>query len=271
MCRMYGHIAARPLPVDGVLLDQPHALLAQSCGDWRGEKHPDGWGIGYVEGEQPRVIRRPTAAAQDAEFSAAARRIESPTVIAHVRQASVGDLCVANAHPFTYGRWIFVHNGTVTGFDALRAGLVAETDGDLRQQVGGTTDSEQVFFWLLSRLRKAGQTAEGPCTDVTLVARELATAIAELARRSAATQPDAPSRLNFLLTDGAVLIGSRWLHSLYWTNCAGPLLSGDSGSACRGLAVASETIGEQPWAEVPDRTVFSVDRDFVVRWLPIAE
>jgi glutamine amidotransferase len=272
MCRLYGHIAARPLPLSGMLLDEPHALRAQSCGDWRGEKHRDGWGIGYFEQHEPRVIRRPTAAPEDNEFTTAARQIVSPVAVAHVRQASVGDLCVANAHPFTFGSWVFVHNGTVTGFDRLRQGLIDETDEDLRRQVGGTTDSEQVFFWLLSRLRRAGQSAEGPCGDLAVVAGEMAAAIRILARRSEETQPAEPTRLNFVLTDGVVLIASRWKHSLYWTNRSGPLLAGPNGSGdetCRGVAVASETIGQAPWAEVPDGQILAVDADMVVHWRTI--
>ncbi len=269
MCRLYGHIAARPLPLSGMLLDQPHALVTQSCGDWRGERHRDGWGIGYFENGRPQVIRRPTAAPEDEEFTAAARRIESFVAVAHVRQASVGDLCVANAHPFTYGSWIFVHNGTVTGFDQLRRQLVDETDSDLQRHVLGTTDSEQVFVWLLSRLRRAGEAAEGPCRNLQLVAREMALAIRVLDERSAATQPAEPTRLNFVLTDGVVLFASRWKHSLYWTNQAGPLATGKGGPAVRGVAVASESIGDAAWAEVPDAQILAIDQDLLVHWQAI--
>lgn len=269
MCRLYGHIAARPLPLAGVLLDAPHSLLTQSCGDWRGEKHRDGWGIGYYQDGKPQVIRRPTAAPEDKEFSASARAISSNVALAHVRQASVGDLCVANAHPFAFGPWIFMHNGTVTGFDKLRSQLVEETDPGLRHQVAGTTDSEQVFFWLLSRLRKAGQAAEAPCQDVTLVMREMAAAIRILAERSAATKPAEPTRLNLVLSDGHVFVASRWKHTLYWTNHAGPLAASSNAGATPGVMVASEAIGDEPWSEVPDGHILAVDQDYVVRWLAI--
>ena len=252
-----------------MLRDDAHALVTQSCRDWRGETHRDGWGIGYFDGDQPRVIRRPTAASDDAEFRDAAGQIRSRTVIAHVRQASVGDLCVANSHPFTLGRWIFMHNGTVTGFENIRPGLVEETAPDLRHQVGGTTDSEQVFFWLLSRLRSRGESAEGPCRDLATVADEMAEAIRTLDARSAATGPNEPTRLNFVLTDGAVMVASRWKHSLFWTNRHGPLQADGAAGPVRGVAVASEAIGDPPWAEVPDGHILTVDADSVVRWLRI--
>lgn len=269
MCRLYGHIAARPLPLAGVLLDAPHSLLTQSCGDWRGEKHRDGWGIGYYQNGKPQVIRRPTAAPEDQEFSASARAISSNIALGHVRQASVGDLCIANAHPFVFGPWLFMHNGTVTGFDKIRAQLVEETNADLRRQVAGTTDSEQVFFWLLSRLGQAGQAPEAACRDVMLVMREMAVAIRTLAEHSAATGPAEPTRLNFVLTDGRVFVASRWKHTLYWTTHAGPLAANTGTPSNPGVMVASEAIGGEPWSEVPDRHILAVDADFVTRWLAI--
>ena len=229
MCRLYGHIAARPLPLSGMLLDQPHALVTQSCGDWRGERHRDGWGIGYFENGRPQVIRRPTAAPEDEEFTAAARRIESFVAVAGT-SPGVGRRSVRGqrADPFTYGSWIFVHNGTVTGFDQLRRQLVDETDSDLQRHVLGTTDSEQVFVWLLSRLRRAGEAAEGPCGICnSWCANGLGDPCPR--RADAATQPAEPTRLNFVLTDGVVLFASRWKHSLYWTNQAGPLATGKGG------------------------------------------
>jgi len=272
MCRMYGHLAAQPIGILGMLVQEQHSLLAQSCRDWRGEAHGDGWGISYYDRDQPHVIRRPTAATEDAEFRDAAERVVAPAVIAHVRQASVGDRCMANTHPFTFGRWIFAHNGTVTGFDKLVPALVAETDPDLRRQIGGTTDSEHVFFWLLSRLRRVGLPAEGPCTDLAGAAELLADVVRSLEARSAATRPDQPARLNFLLTDGAMLAASRFRHSLYWTNRGGPFSRRPAANASgdeRGVAVASEPIGDGGWAEMPEGHVFTVDADFIVRWVRI--
>jgi glutamine amidotransferase len=50
------------------------------------------------------------------------------------------------------------------------------------------------------------------------------------------------SRLNLLLTDGTVVVGTSWTHSL-WV--------GEFGS---GVVVASEPYDEDPsWREVPDR------------------
>ena len=246
--------------------------LAQSCRDWRGDAHGDGWGIGYYDSGRPQVIRRPTAATEDAEFRHAAERVVAPAVVAHVRQASVGDRSIANTHPFTFGRWVFAHNGTVTGFDKLMPALVSETDPELRRQIGGTTDSEHAFFWLLSRLRRAGLAAEGPCSDLAGAAQVLADSVRTLGASSAATRPDQPARLNFLLSDGAVFLASRFRHSLYWTNRRGPFAAtpGASASATkRGVAVASEPIGEEGWAEVPEASVLTVDADFLVRWVRI--
>ncbi|MBI2825736.1 MAG: class II glutamine amidotransferase [Planctomycetia bacterium] len=274
MCRFYAHRATQSLPAVGPLLSDRHSLVTQSCGDLRGECHGDGWGIGYFEGTAPRVVRRPTAAAQSAEFRAIAERVGSPTVIAHVRQASVGERTEENTHPFTFARWMFVHNGTITGFEQIRPALVNETDADLAACVEGTTDSEQVFYWLLTRLRRAGQAAEGPCTDLALLRRTVAEAVHDLDTRSAATRPSEPTRLNVLMSDGAVLVATRFKHNLNWTKEPFSTVrapGGERGQADRApaVAVASEPIGDGRWTEVPDAHVLTVDADLDVRLSPI--
>ena len=137
--------------------------------------------------------------------------------------------------------------------------------------MAGTTDSEQVFFWLLSRLRQSGLAPETPCRDVMLVMCEMAAAIRTLAERSVATQPAEPTRLNFVLTDGRVFVASRWKHTLYWTNHASPLAASAETPSNPGVMVASEAIGGEPWSEVPDGMILAVDEDFVTRWLAIKE
>lgn len=271
MCRLYAHLAVRPLSVAGVLVDDKHSLLKQSCGDLRGETHGDGWGIGCYEGGSPRVFRSPNAARESPEYNVAAQQIVSPIVLAHVRQASVGSRQAENAHPFAYGHWLFMHNGTVTGFAEIRERILAEIDADLQSKIQGTTDSEHVFYWLLSRLRRAGQAtewgrAEASRTagaDITLITRVIAEAIPVLDAWSVETGPEEPSKLNFVLSDGVSLVASRFKHNLNWLKI-GP--DREQGSATDAdlppaVRVASEPIGDQTWDPVPDGHVLSIRPD----------
>ncbi|HEY2838049.1 MAG TPA: class II glutamine amidotransferase [Pirellulales bacterium] len=261
------------MSVDGVLVSDAHSLLKQSCGDLRGETHGDGWGIGYYEQGAPRVFRSPNAARESPEFEVAARRAASPIVLAHVRQASVGSRLTENAHPFGHGRWLFMHNGTVTGFAEIRERVLAETDVDLRSRIQGTTDSEHVFYWLLSRLRRAGQATEEPAfegtgaADLGVLTRVLAEAIPVLDAWSVATGPDEPAKLNFVMTDGVSLVASRFKHNLNWlrlgSNAPQDRFAGDN--KCRAVLVASEPIGDQTWDAVPDGQVLSIAADLTSR------
>ena len=115
MCRMFGLRAAVPQPVQRSLLHDQNALCVQS------KDHPDGWGIGHypVSGDapfSPLVDRGLSAAFADEEFAQTAGRVVARTVVAHVRRASCGPVTLPNTHPFVRGRWLFAHNGTITGF-----------------------------------------------------------------------------------------------------------------------------------------------------------
>src|SRR5690606_26606467 len=74
--------------------------------------------------------------------------IKSEVAICHIRQANVGEVSLANTHPFTrelWGRyWVFAHNGQLTGFSPAPG--VYEPVGD--------TDSEAIFCDILNHLRQ---------------------------------------------------------------------------------------------------------------------
>lgn len=112
--------------------------------------HRDGWGIGFYQGRGLRLFQD-SGASVDSEVAHLLRRypIKSETVIGHIRQANVGEVNLANTHPFVrelWGRnWCFAHNGQLPG-------LVA-ANGFYRPV--GETDSEAAFCTVLNRLRLA--------------------------------------------------------------------------------------------------------------------
>jgi len=111
--------------------------------------HRDGWGIAFYEGRGLRLFQEPLASAHS-EIARMVQRypIKSETVIGHIRQANVGQVNLANTHPFVrelWGRnWCFAHNGQLKDFSP-QCGFY---------QPIGDTDSEAVFCGLLNRLRK---------------------------------------------------------------------------------------------------------------------
>ena len=253
MCRLVAFHAEQPYHAAGVLIDDPHSLLVQSRCDRRGECHADGWGVGYFRDGQPVAVRSAQPAFEDETWRPQIEPIETRTLLGHVRQASVGSRTLANVHPFVHGRWMFIHNGTLTGFEHISHGLEAETDPEMLACRRGSTDSELAFYWLLSRFRHAGLSTDGnQPAPLPKLMDVLSQTIPDLAGRSAQAAPAEPPRLNFVLSDGRVLLASRWNHTLHWR-------SEESPTGGRAVVVASEPTDDRAWHELPDRVILGVD------------
>ncbi len=112
--------------------------------------HRDGWGIAFYEGQAVREFRDPDPSF-DSPIAQLIRSfpIKSCTVISHIRQANVGDICLENTHPFgreLWGRnWTFAHNGQLPGVETFPLGAYTPV---------GSTDSEYAFCWLLEQVRQ---------------------------------------------------------------------------------------------------------------------
>lgn len=270
MCRLYGFRATEPTKVECTLVHAQNALMIQSRLDRSGLSHTDGWGVGFYNDHHPDVERRASAAHEDLLFSATAERVYSETVVAHVRHATVGVPALMNCHPFCHGVWMFAHNGTVEGFDRVSRRLEQETDRRFLELRRGTTDSEAVFLWLLSRMRDVGIDAAAPAGDLAALVGLIEQAVRDLVAWSREARPEKPSKLNFLMTDGASLIATRWNRSLYCVKrqgihdceiCGIPHVSHDTGVKYRAVVVASEPISHERWEEVPEATLLAVDGD----------
>lgn len=269
MCRLYGFRATEPTKVECTLVLAQNALMSQSRTDLRGTSHPDGWGIGYYEGASPKTERRNTAAYQDLHFSITAERMYARTVLAHVRRATIGGASLENTHPFVYGRWSFAHNGTVHGYERVAPQLERETDSSLRRLRRGHTDSELVFYWLLSRLKATGIDL-GSSSDCRSLVDTMRDAIRTLDARCRGVHSGKPAQLNLILTDGRVLVASRWGNSLHWVArtgvhdceiCGIPHIRRGTGTEYRAVVVASEPISHENWQELAEGAILCVDQD----------
>lgn len=111
--------------------------------------HRDGWGVVFYEGKGVQAFHdaMPSAQSRLAEV-VQTHPIKSEIALCHIRQANVGDVSLANTHPFKrelWGRyWTFAHNGQLSGFRGERENY----------EPVGTTDSEAVFCDLLNRIRR---------------------------------------------------------------------------------------------------------------------
>jgi predicted glutamine amidotransferase len=251
MCRLFALRASAPCPVYDPLYGADHSLCKQSCGDLKKECHEDGWGVGYYKDNSVERVRSTRSAALDPLYRELAKSLQARTVLAHVRQASMGDVAERNCHPFVYGPWLFAHNGTIVGFPLIREEVRATLPGRLSQCIQGDTDSEHAFFLILARLEQVMGTVDSPA-PVQALCEVMASTIRCLEERSPGDGKE-PSRFNFLLTDGESVVASRFGHSLSWQK--GRLDGADA------VFIASEPTTADQWTEVPDRSLVWVDPD----------
>jgi len=69
--------------------------------------------------------------------------------LAHIRATTGTAIQRTNCHPFRHKNWLFAHNGVINAAERLRHPLAFELSKDLFTQVGGTTDSELMFYLAL--------------------------------------------------------------------------------------------------------------------------
>ena len=81
----------------------------------------DGFGVAwYGDRPEPGLYRDVMPAWSDPNLRSLTAQVKSPLFLAHVRASTGTATSRNNCHPFTHGRWSFMHNGQVGGYDAFR-------------------------------------------------------------------------------------------------------------------------------------------------------
>ena len=152
MCRWVGYYGD-PLRLEELVYNANHSLLEQSRAArlTTNLMNADGFGVGWFgTSEAPGVYRNVSPAWNDRNLRELCAQIQSPLFLAHVRASTGTPVQQTNCHPFRHGRWIFVHNGFIEGYERLRRDLILAIDPELFTHVEGTTDSEVLFFLALT-------------------------------------------------------------------------------------------------------------------------
>jgi glutamine amidotransferase len=154
MCRWnayFGH----PVLIDELLFRTEHGLIDQSLHARMGVEttNGDGFGLGWYSDSnrsEPGRYRGVTPAWSDANLRDLASHIESPLFLAHIRATTGTPVQQTNCHPFRHGRWLFVHNGAINGYEHIRRELVLAIEPSLFDAIAGSTDSEVLFYLALT-------------------------------------------------------------------------------------------------------------------------
>ena len=155
------------------------------------DHHADGWGVAFFEGKGLRHFLDHHAAVESPMANLLqSYPLKSKNLIAHVRKATTGSVCLENAHPFTrelWGRhWVIAHNGNLANY---------QPHLHTHFQPVGTTDSELAFCWLMQELEKS-HAGLPSVHELTHTLKELAPRVSKF------------GTFNFLLSNGE----ATWAH-----------------------------------------------------------
>jgi predicted glutamine amidotransferase len=156
MCRWLAY-TGNTLEASAVILDAQHSLVAQSLDSPLGAEtvNGDGFGFGWypentTAGTEPAFFHSIEPAWNDQNLRELTRHIHSPLFFSHVRAAAGPPIQQTNCHPFRYQNWMFMHNGFLGDFAAVKRDLTFAVDPSLYPQILGTTDSEVLFYLALT-------------------------------------------------------------------------------------------------------------------------
>jgi glutamine amidotransferase len=144
-----------PLPAHDLLFRPKHSIIDQSLHAQLGgfTTNGDGFGIGWYGADgraTPTVYKSTHPAWNDENLREVATEIRSPLLFAHVRASSGTPVQRSNCHPFRYGKWLWMHNGSLAGFREVKHDLLAAVDTSLYPDIEGSTDTETLFFLALT-------------------------------------------------------------------------------------------------------------------------
>lgn len=276
MCRFLGYTGSEILLAD-LISRPPNSLIRQSYkAKERSEPlNGDGFGVGWYSPkicDEPGVFTSITPAWNNKNLLNLADHIISPCFFAHIRAASPGTaVSEANCHPFRRGRYLWMHNGTIEGFDLIKRRLRRSLPDHIYHGLKGDTDSEHAFAVFRNLLEKRTNTPQ--IADLADVLESTIEQLEEWAREAGIERP---SIYNFAVTDGLNMVTERYVSdpqiepiSLYFSKrgrfqcCEGKSIVTDSDPAEGGIIIASERLTDdrESWTRVAPNHLVLIDSE----------
>ena len=252
MCRLFGFRSNVPSAVHRQLIAEKNSLRAQSI------EHKDGWGLAaYDTTGLSKIVHGLGPAHLDPRFEGTIGNLSVTTMVAHVRLASIGSIQMTNAHPFTLGEWTFVHNGTLSNYADCQAEIERQISTNYRAFIRGGTDSERCFYHFLTQLALRTHSGATTLQQVSDALNQSVSMISQITDRPSGP----PSSMNFLVTDGKLMVATRRGRTLFINQTQLPI---------RSVSISSEQVsGSQEWVEIPEDSLVSIDAQLSVRHSPL--
>lgn len=238
MCRWAAWLGA-PLFMCDILSEPSHSLIDQSreATKCKTAINADGFGVAWYDRRpEPGHFRDVFPAWSDPNLSSIAQQVQAQLFLAHVRASTGTATSRNNCHPFVQGRWSFMHNGQIGGFETFRRQADYLLDDTLYAHRKGATDSELLFLLAV----QFGLDVD-PIAAVGQAVHQL-----ETLSRQRGTGPH--MRFTAALSDGHTLYAVR-----YASDPLAPSLFYQWSERWQGWSVVSEPYetGTGQWTEVP--------------------
>ena len=152
MCRWLAY-SGSPVLLEDLLYKPKNSLVVQGQHSQLGATttNGDGFGVGwYGDNGTPGLFRSTDPVWNDRNLKELCAYARASRVFAHIRASTGTAVQQTNCHPFRHGRWLFMHNGAITGFREMKRDLAMAVDPDLFPDIEGSTDSEMLFFLALT-------------------------------------------------------------------------------------------------------------------------
>jgi len=240
----------------------------------------EGWALGFVQGGDVLLQKRPRGNAAEVDFYALSRDLKADALIGRVGLGSDENRDVENADPFRFRSWLFGSIGVVPAFESVRAQALAATPDFLRRNIHGKSAGEHLFHLFLANLHQIGL-LDTPSPDPTRVDGALRQAIHVvtdlLAQSGHPVNEGQGLELTAVATNSRCLVAVNNAHAMQYLAvdgiadcpvCHDRLPShGDSRrishEGLRAVVIEANptTLGRAGWRKVPDRASLVVGSD----------
>jgi glutamine amidotransferase len=185
----------------------------------RTPSQPHGWGLGFVQGGDVLLQKRPRSESNEVDFFSLARDLRADALVARGGFDEDARISADNADPFRFRWWLFGSVGRPDGFPHVRERLLASVPDFLRRNIRGRSASEHIFHLFLAFLHDAGL-LEPLAPDPEPVGRALRESIAFVDRLLASA--GAPSaRMALAVTNGRCLVARYNGYPIQYLSTAG--------------------------------------------------
>jgi hypothetical protein len=265
----------------------------------RGHDRPEGWGIGFVQGGDVLLQKRPRADTTEVDLYGLAKDLRADALVARVGLSRDGNTSAEDADPFRFRSWLFGSVGRVggAGFEGVRERMLESVPDFLRRNIRGKSASEHIFHLFLAFLHDAG-ILDSAAPAPAAVQRALRHSLVFLDRllggggegqgneagedtgKEAGADAEAMS-LALVATNGRCLVATSCSFPMQFLEIEGisdcPVCHGRADADGDGRRIPHEalralileanpaTVGRPGWKAIPDRSALIVGADRVPR------